>query len=145
MARTCGPLICVGRTLRTATCAVSAWPGTDLRAAQLDGARLDEKWERIKVLLVDRNGAGLVFRNMDLSEASLMGCDLNGADLRGANLRRTSLRGASLRGTLLAGADLTGTDLRGADLTDSELDAEWTAIVDLLVTRQGMGRRVHWL
>jgi uncharacterized protein YjbI with pentapeptide repeats len=80
----------------------------------------------------NNNRYTLIFRNADLSYASLSGLNLSHSDFGEANLRGANLSGADLRDACfvdadlsdadLSGADLSGADLSGADLSGADLD-----------------------
>jgi uncharacterized protein YjbI with pentapeptide repeats len=93
---------------------------TDLRGANLSGARLDG---------VTLSGAHLeqadatraVLGKSNLREAHLAGASLTEVDLAGASLSRANLEGARLNRANLQGADLSGANLRSADLWEANL------------------------
>jgi len=67
-----------------------------------------------------------LFRNADLTDASLHNCNLHGADFSGADLTRVNLSDSDLTGGRLVKARLAGTNLGNArlaraDLTDTDL------------------------
>lgn len=75
-------------------------------------------------------------RNVSMVAADLTGADFSGTDLRGADLRDVILTDAKLVGTLLGGANLTGASLKNADLTRANLfftnltDADMTGAIE---------------
>ena len=60
-------------------------------------------------------------KDVNLSDANLIGADLRGSNLSDADLRGADLRGSNLSDADLRGADLSDADLRGADLSDADL------------------------
>ena len=58
---------------------------------------------------------------VDLSSASLGGCDLSGKILRGADLSNAHLGGANLRGADLRNANLSNANLGAANLTGADM------------------------
>lgn len=78
---------------------------TDLRKAQLQGAKL----------------SGKNLKDLDLDEINLSGADLTGADLTKVSLRRANLQGADLNGAILTDAYLPGADLTGAILFGADM------------------------
>ncbi len=88
---------------------------TDLRGAELTGAKLDD------ANLSGCKAAGACFGNASLSGANLFGADLSDATFSGANLERAELRTANLASARLLGANLSRANFENADLTDAVL------------------------
>jgi uncharacterized protein YjbI with pentapeptide repeats len=103
-----------GADLRGTNLAGSNLEGVKLENANLQGCNLSDAFFDIPGyaksgwLCGARLGA-VDWRNQDLVDAKLMGCDLTSGDLRGADL---------------TGADLTGANLAMTDLTGAAIDAE---------------------
>jgi hypothetical protein len=100
--------------------------GASLRGAHLSGAYLNDA----NLTGADLQDAALVFTDLtganltgaDLTDAKLTGAGLRNADLRLANLTGAKLTGAGLIGTRLSPADLSGANLKGAKTTQAQLD-----------------------
>jgi Pentapeptide repeats (8 copies) len=101
----------------------SSAEGADFKCANFSETRLSEtSFARAvlrSIVLDSAEGAGIVFRGADLTEASLVRAnfpeaDFRGADLSRANLTNASLRNADFRGAILDGAQWTDADLYGA-------------------------------
>lgn len=60
-------------------------------------------------------------RNVSMVSADLTGADFSGTDLRGSDLRGVNLTDAKLVGTLLGGVNLSGASLKNANLTKANL------------------------
>lgn len=103
---------------------------TDLRAADLNGARFQgarlsyAQLQGARLLGAQLQGARLF--QAELQDAFLDGAQLQRAELTTAQLQRTSfigaqLQGATLNGAQLQGASLNGAQLQGASLLDAQL------------------------
>ncbi len=79
------------------------------------GSEIWNQWKE------QNNRYALIFRNADLSNASLSGFNLSDSDFWEANLRYADLQCADLSGASLNDADLQGADLRYADLSEADL------------------------
>ena len=132
----------------------------------------DSQPEFARIVLNDRNLAGINFGSANLSGVNLDGSNLSSANLRDANLegaslietdltnadltqavlRNANLSGASLAGATAAGCDISAAILRRVDLTDADFreaklsaaDLERTILVGTNFTNADLsGCRVH--
>jgi uncharacterized protein YjbI with pentapeptide repeats len=75
-------------------------------------------------------------RNVSMVAADLSGADFSGTDLRGSDLRDANLTGAKFVGAFLGGVNFTGATLKDADLTKANLfgtnftDADLTGAIE---------------
>lgn len=105
--------------LSGANLSCAALNGADLYEADLEGANL-------RGAMIERAGLQLsVFREADLSHASLSFSDMWRADFRkallvGANLFRADFRAADMRGVCMRDANCTEADFRFADLNGAD-------------------------
>ncbi len=128
------------RSLRAKGVAASGEPGRDLKAALGALARrawVESETEPLALGGLDLTGlsiAGADFRNADLSQSALAGCNFLGSKLRGANLAGAVLDDSLLMAVHLEGANLAGASLRSTNLTDAFLDDAKLVDADLAFT-----------
>lgn len=88
-------------------CTGAIFDWADFNGANLTYTILDEKWDRIRVLLTTRSSYRKDFSGYDLSKTHLRYVNLAGADLSSANMAQAHLMYANLAGANLSSANMT--------------------------------------
>lgn len=87
--------------------------------------------------IANKNGRGIDFTNVDLSDQDVSGVDFTQADFTGANLTNTIFDRCTLKGTIFVGATLNGTSFNGATLDQAQF-SNATQVTDLSQVKWGV-------